>query len=130
MLREPLVSAKPYKLQDSILGCKENKANCELCELAWQGWLEFCSRAVTDEIHEGEALAPAEGGKSQSREIIVNTPVNLYLLEGQHGAKPKPLLKIGFGSILPTRSGALLSEGPVWFEAGTPHGKSSKLLQH
>jgi hypothetical protein len=130
MLREPLVSAKPYKLQDSILGCKENMANCELCELVWQGWLEFSSRGVTDEIYEREALAPAEEEKLQSREIIVNAPVNLYLLDGLHGTKPKPLLKISFGNIPPTWSGPSLSEGPVWFEAGTPRGKSYKLLQN
>ncbi|KAE9368280.1 HET-domain-containing protein, partial [Stipitochalara longipes BDJ] len=121
MLREPLVSAKPYRLQDSILGCKENKANCELCELTWQGWLGFCSRAVTNEIYEREALTSPEREKLQSGEINFNTPVNLYLLEGQHGAKPKPLLKISFGNIPPTWSGAILLEGPVWFEAGTPH---------
>ena len=108
-LRKPLVSSKSYQIHESILAAKTNRTDCELCELICQGWLQYYSRVRVD--YKGPCI-----DELRKLGISLESPVHIYVLDGQHGKVPKPLLKITFGDAAPKWSDRTSSEGPVWFE--------------
>lgn len=108
-VRDPYVTAQSFQIHHSILTCNERSETCELCALFWEGWLIYCSRQAGDRELEANKLE--------------DSPVRLYLLEGLHGTKSRPRFKVCFGNAAPIWTDAGSSDGPIWFEARTIHGR-------